>query len=129
MSKSILILLTTLCISSIPGVSHATPTPIQKSSTAQKDIHNSTTYWMHLWEERLRDEYSHVQNKMSTIDEYNQIKKQLFSTFKEQYGHELKYVVYEKIRILKQEGILSHQDEQAYASFIINTEIKLHDNG
>ena len=129
MSKSIFVLLTTLCLSSFHNVCHATPKQANQPASEYTDIHDSPTYWMFLWEERLRDEYSHVQNNMSSMDEYNQIKNQLLSTFKKQYGHELKYVAYEKLRSLRQEGVLSQQDERQYASFIINTELKLHDNG
>ena len=129
MPKSILILLTSLYISSIAGLSYANPTHTQQISTTQNDIHKSTSYWMHLWEERLRDEYSHVQNKMSTVREYSRIKNQLYLRFTKQYGHDLKHDAYQKIRTLRQEGVLTQADEQKYASFIINTEIKLHDNG
>ena len=129
MPKSILILLTSLCISSISGISYANPTHARQASIEQKDIHKNTDYWMHLWEERLRDEYSHVQNNMSTVREYNHIKNQLYLRFTKQYGHDLKHDAYQKIRILRQEGVLTQADEQKYASFIINTEIQLHDNG
>ena len=129
MPKSILILLTTLCLPAIYGVSYANPTHAEQTSIEQKDIHKNTNYWMHLWEERLRDEYSHVQNNMSTVREYNHIKDQLYLRFTKQYGHDLKHDAYQKIRSLRQEGVLTQADEQKYSSFIINTEIKLHDNG
>lgn len=129
MPRSILTLLTILYISSVSGISYAKPTHASHASIEQKDIHKSTSYWMHLWEERLRDEYSHVQNNMSTVREYNRIKNQLYLRFTKQYGHDLKHDAHQKIRTLRQEGILTQADEQKYASFIINTEIKLHDNG
>ena len=84
---------------------------------------------MHLWEERLRDEYSHVQNRLSTIKEYNRMKKALSLAFHNQYSHELKYTAYEKIRTLRDEGVLSQKDEEEYASFIIRVELKIHEQG
>ena len=128
MSKSIIVILSILSANTF---FHSTcqANPAQQSSSSYTEVHNSTYYWMHLWEERLRDEHSHVQNNMSTIEQYNMIKKQLSSVFQDQYSHELKYTAYEKIRSLREEGILLQADEDEYASFIINMEIQLHEQG
>ena len=128
MSKSISVILSLLSANTFfHGVCQANPA--QQNSSSYTEVHNSPYYWMHLWEERLRDEYSHVQNNMSTSAQYNVIKKQLSSVFQKQYSHELKYAAYEAIRTLREEGILSKADEDEYASFIINVEIKLHEQG
>lgn len=130
MSKSILVMIFIFSINPFShGICHANPVGLHQRSFSHTEIHDSPNYWMYLWEERLRDEYSHVQNKLSTTKEYNQIKKSLALTFFNQYTHELKHTAYKKIRTLREEGILSQKDEEEYASYIIRVELRLHNQG
>lgn len=131
MSKSMLIIFSIFSTNAFyHRISNATPiVHTHQSACSYTDIHKSPYYWMHLWEERLRDEYSHVQNNLITIEEYNVMKKNLASVFRNQYSHELKYSAYDTLRTLRKEGILLQVDEEEYAAFMINMELKIHEQG
>ena len=103
-----------LLFSTQADMHEGTGTDYSSEAIAHTNIHTSSLYWLHLWEERLRDEHSHVENRLISEEEYAEEREKLFFEFQSRYTVESYRQSLQRIGNLYQEGILSEKDVQMY---------------